>query len=254
MYRSLPVASSSVAPKASQFSGQPESPAPQARSEVNVGNGQKTAELTREPMNEDAPVESHSVCLSGSGTQEISSRPSRSEALTALTLEGVGINAEGPRAWIEQQLSYLQAHPDMSTALKAKSADLNNAVGPQGRTALHLAVVWGNEDSVSALIANDANVEGTDLQARTALHFTAMRGREAMVNRLVALGAKVDASDSNGNTALHHAAAQGQLGVIKALIDANADIHIVNHAGMTALDIAAALEMSEIIDLLNAVR
>ncbi len=198
--------------------------------------------------------EINAVDLSGTVPTTWIPRPGDREALAALKAEGAGINAEGPGAWVDQQMAYLQIHPDMSTALKARGANLNVAVGPHGRTALHLAVVWGSSESVASLMSHGAEVNGMDAQGRTALHFIAMRGREPMVSLLVASLADVNAPDLSGNTPLHHAVAQGYLDVVKALMEAKADVHMVNHAGMTALDMASLLGVSTIIGALSAGR
>ena len=106
-------------------------------------------------------------------------------------------------------------------------------------TPLLLALRWkGSGDTVNALIAAGAKVEGRDKQGKTPMHYAVGMGRTDTVNALIAAGAKVEGRDPFGRTPLHHAAANGRAELIIALLDSGASAAARTDSGDTAFDFA----------------
>jgi cytohesin len=78
-----------------------------------------------------------------------------------------------------------------------------NAVDPRGRTALHDAVLSGNFDRVSYLIAHGANINAADRYGETPLFTAVQEGHEDVVRFLIEHGADVNAANPRGQTPLH---------------------------------------------------
>lgn len=134
-----------------------------------------------------------------------------------------------------------------------KKCNANVNYTKYGTTALHLAARWGYVDIVSYLI----KVCGADVDARselqeTALHLAAKHGVLDVVHCLVkGCGAQVNLKDKHGGSALHYAASNGFLNVVKCLVRTkNIQVNAVNNRGMTPLYCAASCGQLNIIRLL----
>ncbi len=75
-----------------------------------------------------------------------------------------------------------------------------NATGPQGRSALHLAVMEGEEQLVAALVEKGADVNRATPQGWTALHTAAAAGAYGLVEQLLAAGADPNRRTADGAT------------------------------------------------------
>ena len=140
----------------------------------------------------------------------------------------------------------------------------------KGRSALHLAVLFCDIDTVRTILSNDQEpaeaIRKRDLMGRIPLHAAALAGAEDVVRELLAahVDSNLRSSGSNllarfkrafsgsrdfnicdraGNTALHFAAAYGHTGVIKALQDVcgpELDVNVQNNYGWTPLQLLAS--------------
>ncbi|KAI0921800.1 hypothetical protein AcW1_004325 [Taiwanofungus camphoratus] len=81
-----------------------------------------------------------------------------------------------------------------------------------------------------------ANVEG-----KTALHIAALRGNEDLVRMLCDLGADFDLPDNEGNTPLHYASAWGHLPIVQLLIERGCQYSARNNEGFTPSDYAYSI-------------
>ncbi|KAI9066741.1 ankyrin [Trametes sanguinea] len=78
-----------------------------------------------------------------------------------------------------------------------------------------------------------ANAEG-----KTALHVASLKGNEELVRMLCDLGADFDLADNEGNTPLHYASAWGHITVVQLLIERGCQYSARNNQGFTPSDYA----------------
>ncbi|KAK3262073.1 hypothetical protein CYMTET_29052, partial [Cymbomonas tetramitiformis] len=110
---------------------------------------------------------------------------------------------------------------EMVRELVGKGAEVDAEDG-EGRTALTVALAFGQEAAARALLEAGAGVNaGT---GRRPLHAAAEKGMVEMVRDLVDKGAEVDAEDGEGHTALTQALAGGKEAAARALLEAGAGV------------------------------
>ncbi|KAI0638094.1 ankyrin repeat-containing domain protein [Trametes polyzona] len=85
-----------------------------------------------------------------------------------------------------------------------------------------------------------ANTEG-----KTALHVAALKGNEELVRMLCDLGADFDLADNEGNTPLHYASAWGHITVVQLLIERGCQYSARNNQGFTPSDYAYSTSTRE---------
>ncbi|TDL29429.1 ankyrin [Rickenella mellea] len=81
-------------------------------------------------------------------------------------------------------------------------------------------------------------LEWSNLQGKTALHVGALKGNEELVRMLCDMGADIDLADNLGNTPLHYASAWGHIPVVQLLIERGCQFAPRNNDGFTASDYA----------------
>lgn len=77
-----------------------------------------------------------------------------------------------------------------------------NAADPDGRTPLHYAVAYDQQDVMRALIDASANLESEDNKQNTPLHYACGYGRGGCVETLIDAGANTGATNSSGKNGL----------------------------------------------------
>jgi ankyrin repeat protein/pimeloyl-ACP methyl ester carboxylesterase len=110
------------------------------------------------------------------------------------------------------------------------------------RTALHLATLTKHEDMVELLVGHDADVNSENQENETALHLAARTEQYRLVKWLVKSGAKVDARNRLLRTPLMEACSvksQEALRIVRFLLTQRASLHDVDHEGHTPLALAA---------------
>jgi ankyrin repeat protein len=98
------------------------------------------------------------------------------------------------------------------------------------------------------LVQAGAQLNVADELGNTALHRAVMKGDEGIVLYLIKKGARVRAANKTGETPLHIASAEGQERVVQILIESGASTSAKNTEGQTPADIAA---FPRIVHLLN---
>ncbi|KAG5891757.1 hypothetical protein JTB14_012491 [Gonioctena quinquepunctata] len=84
--------------------------------------------------------------------------------------------------------------------------DLVDSKDEDGFTPLHLAVIAGNMQLVTFLLANNADVNAVDNEKHTVAHWATVCGETAALRAVLASGAPVSTPDVHGGYPLHYAA------------------------------------------------
>jgi len=126
--------------------------------------------------------------------------------------------------------------------LLAEGAIIEEKAGAFDSTALHAAVVFGNNPLVvRLLLVNGADVAARDKHAATPLHHAASDDSRAEAGLLLDNNADVRARDSAGNTPLHDAARFGSTRVARLLLAKGADVSAKNCDGKTPRELATMI-------------
>ncbi|KAF8630336.1 hypothetical protein AX15_002986 [Amanita polypyramis BW_CC] len=81
-------------------------------------------------------------------------------------------------------------------------------------------------------------LDWSNVQGRTALHLAALMGNEELARMFCDLGADVNLSDNCGNTPLHYASSWGHVAIVQLLIERGCIYTVKNNYGFTASDYA----------------
>lgn len=88
-------------------------------------------------------------------------------------------------------------------------------------------------------------LDWSNSQGKTALHMAALKGNEELVRMLCDWGADVDLSDNKGNTPLHYASAWGHIPIVQLLIERGCQYTARNNDGFTPSDYAYSLSTKD---------
>jgi ankyrin repeat protein len=132
---------------------------------------------------------------------------------------------------------------EIKTHLSTKFESLNDEVS-DGFTLLHIAAAFGQEELVAFLLDRGAlvNKNANNKAGETALHLAVLyRDEETaarVADRLIANGAELNAPQKGGQTALHHAVARGAKSIVETLIQAGADPMLKDQNGLSPMQLA----------------
>ena len=97
------------------------------------------------------------------------------------------------------------------------------------------AIRYESRETIKALIAGGADVNGRDSDGSTSLHYAIRDGRRKVVALLIEAGADVNAVDGKfGLTPLHHTSDHKKPDILQALIRAGADLNAKGESIFTA--------------------
>ena len=150
--------------------------------------------------------------------------------------------------WTALMYAAHYGHVGSVRQLLAAGAD-SNAVNKKKQTALMLAIASGKTAAALELISRNLVLEHRDNNGRTALFLAVSFGNITVLNKLLMIGANPNANDG-ALTALMSAAADGDYDVTKILLDAGADPNKVIR-GKTALSLASEEGYDNITTLLT---
>ncbi|HWF10955.1 MAG TPA: ankyrin repeat domain-containing protein [Bryobacteraceae bacterium] len=135
-------------------------------------------------------------------------------------------------------------------ALIAQKADVNGTQ-PDGTTALHWAVRDDNAETVELLIRAGASVKAANRFGQTPIALAAMNGNAAIIGQLLAAGEDANKVVSeSGDTVLMVAARTGKPDAVAVLLDRGADVNKTNATGQTALMWAASEKNAGAVEVL----
>jgi ankyrin repeat protein len=134
------------------------------------------------------------------------------------------------------------------TLLLAKGSDVN-AVDHAGNTALHLAAK-SRQAIVQMLLDNGAEIDASANDGRTALINAAESCRPDIVRLLIEKGANIKRKDSLDWSALHYAAFEGSATVVQMLLEKGADLEMIGGYGRTPLHCAASRGRETVVQIL----
>lgn len=171
-------------------------------------------------------------------------------------------NDEGLRRFLQ----YAVDHNDIRilSRLAEHLSDFDRAVGPEGITALMIAVNANNGDLAQKILEHGADIYKKDASGKTVFDHAQEKKLDTMVKKLInwrlffavsvqsgeglekalaidkalAAGADINVTDSTGKTPLIQAVIAGQINTVKYLLSKGASWTIKDNAGKTALDYA----------------
>lgn len=149
-------------------------------------------------------------------------------------------------------LASQQGNEETVTQLIKEKADLK-AVDKLGRTALHrTAAAPGDSHIINVLLSAKINANTLDYEKKSALHLAAMKGNLNIVTSLLSHKARAGAKDMTGSTPLHYAAAGGHGSIVSALLQSlkNTGLEERNTWKKTPLHVAAEKGHQSVVALL----
>lgn len=120
--------------------------------------------------------------------------------------------------------------------------------GNHGNTALHVAVIFGQEEVVKTLLENNANIDATNADGNTPLHLAVEWRREAILKVLIDAECDTGVQNSKNYTALSVAAYLGFEEMVAGILEARACFDSCCNAA--ALYVAVNRGEAEIVGLL----
>lgn len=178
-----------------------------------------------------------------------------------LTAAGLGLFAAAPAAAF-QRPSTVVPDNDFITAVRdgrledvrAEMAKGTRVTGrdKEGRPAIIVAILFGQNDIALYLLENGANPDARDREGNTALCYLSQGGNAVMADALLEGGARPDRTCSNRDTPLLVAVRAGHAAVVDTLIRHGADIEASDLTGRTALSLAEERRFRDISSALQA--
>jgi ankyrin repeat protein len=114
-------------------------------------------------------------------------------------------------------------------------ANVNEPMGLECKTALHIASFKGHTDIVQLLVKHAADVSSRDWSHWTPLHLASVMGNVGSIELLLQLGADFNARAKDNSTPLHRAAYSGCPRAVELLLQRGAEVNACDGAHMTPL-------------------
>ena len=140
---------------------------------------------------------------------------------------------------IRQAIKY-ETINDVIKLIRTSDIDITDG---EAATPLMHAALYGNNDIVSWLINNGADVNLQDRNGFSALHYSIQEMQMDIVINLLDHDASIDIKDSHGNTPLWIATfnARGKYQFVQLLKSRGADPNLKNIAGRSSMDFASQI-------------
>ena len=108
-----------------------------------------------------------------------------------------------------------------------------------------------NEAVMSILLENGASIDARDRAGYTALHQAVLSGQETVVQLLLKYGANIGKKDRDGYTTFHRAAILGHEAVVQLLLKYGADVNAKDWNGDTPLGLAISYTKPKVAKILR---
>jgi F-type H+-transporting ATPase subunit beta len=179
-------------------------------------------------------------------TQIQSNRPSQSDAFASEVQYLLALRTGD----LERFKSMAERQPDLLEMRFKIPVARERHYWPLGGTALHWAVVTGDEALLAFLLSSKVNIDACDRSGWTPLHTAVWRGQQAIIEGLLAGGVNLNATTDNDHTPLHFAAMRNFREAATVLLDAGARVDLLDKNGRTPTDWAILKNAEGIIELL----
>ncbi|CAH2078557.1 unnamed protein product [Thlaspi arvense] len=123
-----------------------------------------------------------------------------------------------------------------------------NSRDKHSRTPLHLAAWAGQNEVVSYLCKNKADVGAAAVDDMGAIHFACQKGHLEVVRTLVSFGVSVKSVTRKGLTPLHYAAQGSHVDLVKYLVKKGANVRATTKAGKNPADVAGNAETQNFLE------
>jgi ankyrin repeat protein len=166
--------------------------------------------------------------------------------VASLLQRGVDVDTVSPEGESLLMLAVKAGKPNVINRIVAAKPRIN-VHSAFGETALMLAALKGNTETVKLLLEKGASINHPGW---TPLMYSALNNRLDIARLLIGRGAQVNSTADNGTTALMMAAREGHLQMVLLLLEHNADVNHRTQFGYTALSVAQDRNMHEVAKML----
>ena len=143
--------------------------------------------------------------------------------MAALLLGVAGAASSAPNATDVRVVNAAEKQDKTALTSLLQNGAYVGGTQPDGTTALHWAVHWGDLDSADLLMLFGADLNAKNDYGTTPLLLACERGNAEMVEKLLARGANPNLASPVGETPLMHCARTGNVAAVKSLLARKAD-------------------------------
>ena len=155
------------------------------------------------------------------------------EAVRKMVEAGQDVNVQAPVSPL--MVAAAKGDLDIVKYLLDRGAQINAQAQINRKTALHMAVEFGQVKAAGLLLDRGADIELMDIDGYTPLWGAAYQNRPELIEFLLKRGANLNHLDRNGNCALSPAAANGADQAIRKLIELGLNPDHKNKFGRTPI-------------------
>lgn len=139
------------------------------------------------------------------------------------------------------------------TALIEAGYNLDEKNDETGETAIHTAIIWGQQTVVKLLLDHGLDLSVRDTLGRTALLLSVEKGRPEIVQMLLNAGASVNEKDASGVSVVNKAISYGEHGALTRLLSTEAN-HGTGELGQDSSEFQSPLVCAAVHGRLQCVR